>query len=264
MSTVTLPSQILKNIHFASSEKMSEIDNETVQAVVTSPPYWNLKDYKHKQQIGLVDSYERYHERLDRVWSECQRVLRSDGTLWIVIDKIMQYDRIVHIPYDIVGRCRKLGFHLQDMIIWNKPTAIAGMSDNNLVNKYENVVFFSKSKTFKLNVPRELKMAPDFTKDGRLTDFWRFPVKAGSIRKTPAHEAPFPEELVQRIIRLSTNETDLVLDPFLGSGTTMKVALELNRMATGYEINPDFLPIMVERLRGVESIVLTPKLGNFT
>src|SRR5438128_370021 len=256
MSTVTLSSQILKNIHFATSEKMAELKDEVIQAVVTSPPYWNLKDYKHKQQIGFEESYDRYHERLDRVWGECQRVLRVDGTLWIVIDKIMQYDEILHIPYDIAGRCRKLGFHLRDMIVWNKPTSIAGMSDNNLVNKYENVVVFSKSRAFKLNVPPELRMGPDFTKDGRLTDLWRFPVKAGSIRKTPAHEAPFPDELIKRIIRLSTDEMDTVLDPFLGSGTTMKVALEMNRKAVGYEINSGYLPVIAERLRGIESLAL--------
>ncbi len=260
---ITLPTQIAKNIYLKSSEKMTEIENGTVQAVITSPPYWNLKDYKHSKQIGFGESYEKYHERLDKVWSECWRVLKPNGTLWIVIDKIMQHDKIVHIPYDITQRCRRLDFCLQDMIIWNKPTAIAGMSPNNLVNKYENVLFLSKSRHFKLNKPTESNIAPDYTKDGRLTDIWRFPVKAGSIRKTPAHEAPYPEELIRRIVQLSTDEMDITLDPFLGSGTTMKAALELNRRAVGYEINPDFLPVIADRLREVKSLAVTPKLGAF-
>ena len=263
MITAMLPSQILKNIHFRTSEKMAEVGNETIQAVVTSPPYWNLKDYKHADQIGFGQSYEKYHQRLDCVWSECKRVMKPDGTLWIVIDKITQHDRIVHIPYDIVQRCRELGFYVQDMIVWNKPTAIAGMSPNNLVNKYENVIFLSKSKDFKVNLSPRSNIAPDYAKDGRMSDIWRFPVKAGSIRKTYAHEAPYPEELIQRIVRLSTDENDTILDPFLGSGTTMKVALDLNRKAVGYEINPDYLPVIAERFRKLESPSLTHKLAEF-
>jgi site-specific DNA-methyltransferase (adenine-specific) len=260
-----VPRKIRRNIYFKTSEKMLEVEDDSVQAVVTSPPYWNLKDYGHASQIGFGESYEKYHERLNAVWSECKRVLRQDGTMWIVIDKITQTEEITHIPYDIAHYCRTLGFLLQDMIIWNKPTAIAGMSPLNLVNKFEHVLFLSKSKDVKLRKPKEQKqMPPDWTKEStRLTDFWRIPVKAGSIRKTPAHEAPYPDELIRRIILLSTDERDIVLDPFLGSGTTMKVALQLNRSPIGYEINPDFAPVIADALRGLQPPHLTPSMEEF-
>jgi len=261
-----LSNAIGRNVHFETSENMREVANETVQAVITSPPYWNLKDYKHPEQIGFHDSYDGYHERLDRVWSECKRVLRQDGTMWVVIDKIMQTEEITHIPYDITRHCRKLGFLLQDMVVWNKPTAIAGMSPTNFVNKYEHIVFFSKSRKLKLQMPAvDKKAPPDWMRDSsRLTDIWRFPVKAGSIRRTPAHEAPYPEELVKRIVLLSTDEGDMILDPFLGSGTTVKVALQLNRDCIGYEINPDFSSVIVDMLAGLDPPHRSPRITEFS
>jgi len=254
IALATVPLKIRRNIHFKTSETLSEIEDESVQSVVTSPPYWNLKDYKHPKQIGFGETYADYLSRLDAVWSECKRVIKQDGTMWIVIDKIMQTEEITPIPYDIAQRCRKIGFLLQDVIVWNKPTSIAGMNPINLVNKFENVLFLSRSKHFKLRTPNERRRAPpDWTRDSqRVTDFWRIPVKAGSIRKTPAHEAPYPDELIRRVILLSTDDLDIVLDPFLGSGTTMKVALQLNRRSIGYEINSDFGPVIAEVLSGLQ------------
>jgi len=255
-------------VYFKSSERMDELEPQTVQSVITSPPYWNLKDYKHDEQIGFGESYEKYHERLNNVWQQCRQVLKPEGTMWVVIDKIIKLDEVVHIPYDIAKHCKRLGFFLQDIIVWNKPTSIAGMNPNNLVNKYESVLFLSKSRTvFKLHVPTDSNVvsAPDYTKDGkRLTDMWRIPVKAGSIRKTPAHEAPYPEELIRRIVLMSTDVDDVILDPFLGSGTTLKVALELRRRCVGYEINPDFSEAIAEHLKEIRPQEFMQKLTEFT
>jgi site-specific DNA-methyltransferase (adenine-specific) len=260
-----LPLKIRRNVHFRTSERLTELDDKSVQSVVTSPPYWNLKDYKHTDQIGFNETYAKYHARLNSVWSECKRVLKQDGTIWIVIDKIMQTEEVTHIPYDIAKNCRAAGLLLQDMVVWNKPTAIAGMNSLNLVNKYEHVVLLSKSKEFKLELPNEEKrLPPDWTRSGaRLTDVWRIPVKAGSIRKTPAHEAPYPEELIRRIILMSTEEGDTVLDPFLGSGTTMKVALQLNRRCIGYEINSEYAQVIAQMLRGLDPPHVPTSISQF-
>jgi DNA modification methylase len=250
MKFAELPIDIRRNIYFKTSEKMEEILDEQVQAVVTSPPYWNLKDYSHYAQIGRGETYKRYHERLNKIWKECNRTLMHNGTLWIVVDKIFWKGELLNIPFDIVRNCREIGFYLKDIIVWNKPTSIAGMNPRNIVNKYETVLFFAKSRDkIKLkNLPDDAKQ-PDTTIDGKmLTNLWRFPVKAGSIRKTPDHEAPYPEELISRIIRISTDKGDLVLDPFLGSGTTLKAALELGRHCIGYEINEEFANVIAERL----------------
>lgn len=252
---------VKSNIHFKTSELMREVPDGTIQAVITSPPYWYLKDYGHVNQIGFGESYETYHKRLDKVWAECYRALRCSGTMWIVIDKITFKDQIRHIPYDIVLHCKKLGFLLQDIVIWNKPTAIAGMTPRNLVNKHEYVLFFSRSRLFKFRLTTDASMStPNHSEHARrLTDFWRFPVKAGSLRKTPNHKAPFPEELVRRIILLSTDEGDVVLDPFVGSGTTMKVALQLQRKIIGYEINATFRKVILQRMSDIVSSSPNPQ-----
>ena len=113
--------------------------------------------------------------------------------MWIVVDKIWRDGGLLLIPFDIAKNCEKMGFFLQDIIVWNKPTAIAGMTKRNIVNKFEYVLFFAKkSAGFKLKQPLEsLRQPPDFDpKTGKLTNLWRFPVKAGSIRRAPNHKAP--------------------------------------------------------------------------
>lgn len=220
---------------FASSERMADVADASVQAVVCSPPYWDLKDYGHADQIGRGEPYARYHDRLDRVWRECHRALRDDGTMWVVVDKVMARGEVVPIPFHVAKRCAALGFTLQDLVLWNKPTAIAGMTPRSLVNKHETIVVLSKTKRPKLRA------------DG-LGDLWRVVVKAGSIRKTPDHEAPYPEELISQVLACATDPSDLVLDPFLGSGTTAKVAVGMGRRCVGYELNEAFKPLIEERM----------------
>lgn len=233
---------------------MREVDDGTVQTIVTSPPYWNLKDYAHPGQIGFGAPYEIYHRRLNRVWLHCKRVLHETGTMWVIISNVKSNGEWVQLPYDIVRNCQRVGLCLQDIAVWNKPTAIAGLATGSLVNKFEHVLFFSKSKRrFKLRTRKVAGSSPDYRLH-RLTNFWRLPVKAGSIGKSPQHEAYFPEELVGRIIEISTDVNDLVLDPFLGSGTTMAVALTLKREFVGYEINRKFLQLMRSRLNLVPSL----------
>ena len=264
MAPPTLRNIVKELVYFKSSESMKEIASEKVQAVITSPPYWNLKDYEHTEQIGHGEGYEKYHQRLNGVWAECKRVLKRDGTLWIVVDKIHSRGEVLHIPFDIVRNCRELGLLLQDIIVWNKPTAIAGMNPINLVNKYEYVLMFSRSKSFKVNNRAGVDVkAPDRTTDNFFSDLWRIPVKAGSIRKTPNHEAPFPEELIHRIISICSDKDDLILDPFMGSGTTLKAALELERKCTGYEINSEFAEMIADRLLRLENSLSARKLTDY-
>lgn len=222
-------------VHFASSERMTHVKDDSVQAVVCSPPYWNLKDYGHVKQIGHGEPYEQYHDRLDAVWRECRRALRDDGTMWVVIDKVMSKGEVVPIPFHIAQRCQRLGFTLLDLVVWHKPTAIAGMTPRSLVNKHETVVVLAKGAHPKL-------------RGGGLSDLWRVAVKAGSIRKTPDHEAPYPDELVTRVLECATDAGDLVLDPFLGSGTTAKVAVQMGRRCVGYELNSAFRNLIKERI----------------
>lgn len=231
---------------------MAEVDDGSVQSIITSPPYWDLKDYGHPDQIGSEDqSYEDYHERMDQVWSECYDVLRSDGTFWIVVDTVMERGDLTLLPYHITERCEDIGFNLEDMIVWYKPTAIAGMTERNVVNKKEYVLYLSKEEDHKFGVSKDRENGvedPAITGEDGLGNIWRHPVKRGTIGQQVLHDAPYPTSLMNRIIRISTDEGDTVLDPFLGSGTTAYSAIKHGRQCIGYELNEEFRSVISERL----------------
>jgi len=239
-------------MNWTTSEDMSAVKNDSVQSVISSPPYWDLKDYGHADQIGSEDqSYEEYHNRMEKVWSECYDVLHADGTMWIVVDTVMNRGDLTLLPYHIAERCEGIGFYLQDMVVWHKPTAIAGMTDRNVVNKKEYVVYLSKSKdhTFHDEENRENgEEDPAINGDGQLGNLWRYPVKRGTIGQQVLHKAPYPISLINRIVKLSTDPGDTVLDPFLGSGTTAYSALSQGRRCIGYELNAEFKDTIAERL----------------
>lgn len=243
-------------IRWESSEDMWPEETGSVQSVVTSPPYWNLKDYGHEDQIGREEeSYEEYHDRLQTVWSECYDALKPDGTMWVVVDTVMDRGDLTLLPYHVAERARAVGFTLQDLVVWYKPTAIAGMTERNVVNKKEYVVFLSKEDDHQFDASDHGGNGVEDSavfEDGTFGNLWRHPVKRGNVGDNVLHEAPYPVSLIDRIVRLSTDPDDLVLDPFLGSGTTALVALDLDRRCVGYEINDEFKEVVADRLAELE------------
>lgn len=242
-------------VHFDTSEDMSAVEDGSIQSVITSPPYWDVKDYGHPSQIGTGDdSYERYQDRLQEVWSECYEKLAPDGTAWIVADTLMNRGDLRLLPHHIAQRAVDVGFVLQDLVTWYKPTAIAGMTDRNVVNKKEYVIYLSKNEdhTFYPHGGTRERADPATADGHRLGNLWRHPVKRGSAGTNVLHKASFPISLTNRLVDLSTTEGDTVLDPFLGSGTTAYSALERGRSCIGYELNEDFRDIIEERLEPVQ------------
>lgn len=247
-------------VHWETSEDMSKIGSGSVQSVITSPPYWNLKDYGHDDQIGTSDeSYELYHDRMQTVWSECYDVLREDGTMWVVADTVMERGDLQLLPYHIAERAEEVGFVLQDLVAWYKPTAIAGMTHKNVVNKKEYAVYLSKNREHKFNEERGQngKEDPAVETGHRLGNLWRHPVKRGSVGQNVLHKAPYPVSLINRIVQVSTDKGDTVLDPFFGSGTTAYSALDLDRKCIGYELNEEFTEVISERLSSLQQRSLT-------
>lgn len=245
-------------IYWESSECMDQIDNNSIQAVITSPPYYDLKNYGHQEEIGTTDtSYREFHTRLSTVWKECYKKLKSDGTIWVVADTTMNKDGNTRLlPYHIIENMNEIGFELQHSIVWYKPTSLAGMNPKVLANKKEHILLLSKSKNIELNKRIELSNGVEdpavFPEDEQLGDLWRFPIKRGSLGGNILHKAPFPVDLAKRMIKISTDSGDQVLDPFLGSGTTAQAALELRRQICGYEINKQFKPVVEERVNNID------------
>ena len=253
---------------------MKEVENESIDLIVTSPPYWHIKDYGIPGQIGYGQSLHEYLKDLYYVWSESFRVLRKGGRLCINIGdqfaRSIIYGRYRVIPLhgEFIAQCEKIGFDFMGSIIWQKKTTMnttGGATvmgsfpypSNGIVEiDYEFIHIFKKPGKGK-KVSKEIKEASKLSKEEWKEYFsghWYF----GGAKQI-GHEAMFPDELPRRLIRMFTFIEDTVLDPFLGSGTTVKVALELQRNAIGYEINEEFLEIIKEKLNIKESLF---KLNN--
>lgn len=252
------------NIYLADSRWMPELADGAVDLAVTSPPYWHLKDYGVPGQIGYGQSLHEYLGDLYRTWAECFRVLREGGRLCINVGdqfaRAAVYGRYKVIPLhaEIILQGEQLGFDFLGAIIWQKKTTLNTTGGapvmgsypfppNGLVEiDYEFILIFKKPGAGK-RVAAEIKAASRLSREEWKEYFaghWRF---AGA--KQVGHEAMFPEELPRRLIRMFSWAGDTVLDPFAGSGTTVKAALELGRTAVGYEINRDFVPLMEQKVR---------------
>ena len=252
-------------IIIGDSRNMSEIENNSVHLIVTSPPYWQIKDYGDKNQIGFNDNYENYIAKLNQVWSESYRVLNAGCRLCVNIGdqfaRAITYGRykIIPIRTEIIKFCESIGFDYMGAIIWQKMTTMktsGGASvmgsypyprNGHIAIDYEFILLFKKLGKVTNNVSKIIKEKSKLTNEEwrkYFTGHWNF---AGE-KQNGGHIAMFPEELPCRLIKMFSFVGENILDPFLGSGTTSKVALELGRNSVGYEINKDFLPIIEEKI----------------
>lgn len=227
---------------------------------MTSPPYWNLKDYEHPDQIGQ-ESYSQYIERMNKVWQECYRVSNKDAILAINVGNRRVNKQYYPIAMDIYSSMEN--WCLIDNLIWFIPNALPQpyyYMDCLFDDKYENVLIFAKNYSYKytFNKPRvKQKYATLDPRKEKLNPSGR---GLGNVIKIPAyrppniksmnyHVAAYPEELVYLLMQTFTNEGDTVLDPFLGSGTTLKVAYSINRNGIGYEINENLKDVIENRIK---------------
>ena len=250
-------------IIIGDSRYMKEVPDESVHLIITSPPYWQLKDYGNGKQIGFNDSYEEYINNLNLVWKECHRVLHKGCRLCINIGdqfaRSVYYGRYKVIPIrtEITKFCESAGFDYMGAIIWQKVTTCHTTGGATVMGSYpyprngilrldyEFILIFKKYGN-PPKVTREIKEQSKLTQEEWNEYFsahWKFPGE-----KQDKHLAMFPEELPKRLIKMFSFVGETVLDPFLGSGTTSLSARNLNRNSIGYEINEEFLPIIKEKL----------------
>jgi modification methylase len=243
--------------------EMQEVADASVHLVVTSPPYWQLKDYGPESQIGYHDSYEEYINHLNLVWQECERVLHPGCRLCINIGdqfaRAAYYGRykIMPIRTEIIKFCETIGFDYMGAVIWQKVTTCNTSGGATIMGSfpfprngmlkldYEFILLFKKPGATP-PVSAEVKEQSRMTTEAWNTFFqghWHFPGE-----KQSRHLAMFPEELPRRLIKMFTFVGETVLDPFLGSGTTSLAARNLGRDSLGYEINEEFVPVIEEKL----------------
>lgn len=232
---------------FGTSENMEEIKDKSVDVIVTSPPYWDLKNYYKENQIGQ-EPYDVYSKRIYSVWKQCYNKLSEYGTLWININIRIRNGNPILLPKLFVQQCKNIGYIYRGILIWHKSSGIP-TNDRNLRDHHEYVLIFTKSKDSKIDIEKFKYYSdyknPDISK--RL--FWNINRKAGSVGKNTIHPAIFPTELINRINILSTQEGDLVVDPFLGSGTSLISSLNNKRSFIGYEYNEGFKELIDKRIQ---------------
>lgn len=241
----SIHNSIFNQVFFKSSENMCEVEEHSVKLVVTSPPYWDLKDYYKEGQIGQED-YETYLARMKTVWGECYKKLADDGSLWININIRVRDGKVIMIPYDFVKICKEVGFFYKGIVVWHKSSGIP-TGNNNIVDRHEYVLIFSKSEGF--SIDKDAFSGLSDYKNDKMNGgaFWNINRKAGSVGKKYIHPAIFPNDLANRIIRISTHRGDIVMDPFLGSGTSLIAASLNGRSFIGYEYYEGFQELMRSR-----------------
>ena len=250
-------------IIIGDSRKMGEIPDKSVHLIITSPPYWQLKDYGAENQIGFNDSYESYINHLNLVWNESFRVLHDGCRLCINIGdqfaRSVYYGRYKVIPIrtEIIKFCETIGFDYMGAVIWQKPTTMNTTGGATVMGSfpyprngiikidYEFILIFKKPGNAPM-VSKELKEKSKLTKEEwneYFSGHWNF-----NGEKQDKHLAMFPEELPRRLIKMFSFIGDTVLDPFLGSGTTTLAAKNLIRNSIGYEINENFLSVIRDKV----------------
>jgi site-specific DNA-methyltransferase (adenine-specific) len=263
---------------------MNLLPDMSLHLVITSPPYWQLKDYGIENQIGFHESYESYINNLNLVWKECHRVLYPGCRLCVNIGdqfaRSVYYGRYKVIPIrtEITKFCETVGFDYMGAIIWRKVTTTNTTGGATIMGSfpyprngilkldYEFILIFKRPG----NAPKptmEQKKSSEISKEDWNTYFsghWNF-----SGVKQNGHLAMFPEELPARLIKMFAFVSDTVLDPFLGSGTTSLAARNLRRNSVGYEINQEYIPKIKAKLNisqsdieGTEYIFLKDSINS--
>lgn len=253
-----------KNIIYNKScEQMSEIPDNSIRLIITSPPYFNAKDYGHLDQIGHKDEkYEVYLNRMTPVWKECFRVLQPNGKLCIN-SPVLPMEKVVmntHHNRDILNINNDIektildntDFYRYSLIIWDKGSTDQLMMGSYpyppnfyILNTIEFInIFVKDGKPIKVNDDIKGKSKLDkFEWREYINTIWQFPVE-----KNRKHPAPFPVELPLRLIKLFSFYDDVILDPFMGSGTTAVAAKQVGRHYIGYELSNDYITLANSRL----------------
>jgi len=258
-----------------AAEVLAAMPEQCVQTVVTSPPYWSLRDYGIDGQIGLEESVDEYLKSLVRVFDQVHRILRDDGTLWLNIgdsytsggrtwrapdkknsaramdvrpptpDGLKPKD-LIGIPWRLALALQAAGWYLRADIVWNKPNCQPESVADRPTRSHEYVFLLSKSQRYLYDV--DAVRGPN---DRRLRTVWELRTQA--YPEASGHFATFPPALVEPCIRSASEPGDLVLDPFLGSGTTAVVAARLGRRFLGIELNPEYTEMARRRLAGIDA-----------
>jgi site-specific DNA-methyltransferase (adenine-specific)/site-specific DNA-methyltransferase (cytosine-N4-specific) len=260
-----------------SLEVLRDTPDETFQCCVTSPPYWGLRDYGIRGQIGAEGTVKGYIESLVTVFREVRRTLRSDGTLWLNIgdsytsggrtwrdtDKKnpargMAYRAptpeglkpkdLIGVPWKLAFALQEDGWYLRSDIVWNKPNAQPESVKDRPTRSHEYVFLMTKSEKYYYDHASIVEATADPKKTRNRRSVWAINTEPSK----EAHFAMFPPKLVELCIEAGSKPESYVLDPFFGSGTVGIVATQLGRNCVGIELKDEFAAIARRRLEAIQ------------
>ena len=255
-------------LRLGDSRRLACLDDNSVHLVVTSPPYWTLKEYPETAaQLGAIAGYEDFLDELDHVWRECERVLVPGGRICCVVGDVCVPRKktgrhyIVPLHADIQVRARRLGLDCLTPVIWHKiANGVMEATGNGaayygkpyqpggvIKNDIEYILFLRKGMGYRSpsRTQQALSMLTKIEMQRWFRSLWT-DIRGASTRA--GHPAPYPAELAERLIRMFSFAGDIVLDPFAGSGSTTTGAIRAGRNSIGYEIEPAYLRLADQRL----------------
>ncbi len=227
-----------------------------VTTTITSPPYFDMKDYDSDNQIGYGQTYLDYLNDLRLIFESVFKITNEDGTLWIVIDTFKRNNQVVTLPFDLANKLKEIGWLLQDVIIWKKDKTVPWSTNGFMQRKFEYILFFSKATKYKSNKDKVrvydtsqlkkwwVKYPERYNPKGKaLDEVWEFsiPIQGSWGDEYIRHFCPLPQDMVATMIQISTDEGDIVLDPFAGSGTVLSQSAYMNRKYIGFELNSEYI-----------------------
>ena len=246
-------------LHMGDARHLDAIPDESLHLVVTSPPYWTLKEYPdHKDQLGLVENYEQFHDELEKVWKHCYRALVPGGRIACVVGDVCIARRrnkgrhmVMPLHADIAVRARKVGLDYLTPILWHKIANANHEVENGssflgkpyepnaiLKNDIEYILMLRKPGGYRkpTNEQRDESRLAKYEHAKWFRSFWS-DVPGESTR---LHPAAFPVEIAYRLVRMFSFVGDTVLDPFMGTASTLVAACRCNRNSIGVEIDPGY------------------------
>ncbi|MCI8439851.1 MAG: site-specific DNA-methyltransferase [Oscillospiraceae bacterium] len=259
---------------------LQRLPSASVQCVVTSPPYWGLRDYGIDGQIGLENNLQQYINKLVSVFAEAKRILRDDGVFWLNIgdgytsgnrgyrapDKKnparamsvrpdtpegLKSKDLLGIPWRLALALQADGWYLRSDIVWNKPNAMPESVKDRPTRSHEYVFMLTKNERYYYDYQA-------IKENGRnKRTVWNI----NTVPFSKAHFATFPPSLIEPCILASTREDDFILDPFFGSGTVGVVCQEFGRRFVGVELNGEYVRIAKARL-GVKDLPVLKVVGE--
>jgi len=278
------PEQIVLNnsliIEGDALHALRVLPEKSVRCAVTSPPYWGLRDYRIKGQIGLESTLTQFLNHLVAIFNEVKRILSDDGILWLNIgdgytsgnrgyrakdkknparamkvrpntpDGLKKKD-LLGIPWRLAFALQDDGWYLRSDIVWNKPNAMPESVKDRPTRAHEYIFMLTKSEKYNYNY----EAVKEIGLNGKLRNR-RSVWKINTQGFPGAHFATFPTTLIEPCILATTDPGDYVLDPFFGSGTVGVACLEQQRQYVGIELNPEYVEMAANRLGATEKRIL--------